>query len=147
RAKCMTADEAVQVVRSGNRVWIHEGCGTPQVLVDALMGRALELRNVELCHMLTFGLAPYTWPEFEVNFRHNGLFLGHNTREAVAAGRADYTPIFLSEIEALFLSGQLPLDVAFIQTSPPDSHGFLSLGTSVDCTLTAARSARYVIAE
>ncbi|HZU26142.1 MAG TPA: acetyl-CoA hydrolase/transferase C-terminal domain-containing protein [Bryobacteraceae bacterium] len=147
RAKRMTADEAVQVVRSGNRVWIHEGCGTPQVLVDALMGRALELRNVELCHMLTFGQAPYTWPEFEMNFRHNGLFLGGNTRDAVAEGRADYTPIFLSEIEALFQSGQLSIDVALIQTGPPDQYGFVSLGTSVDCTLTAARCAKYVIAE
>ena len=147
RAKCVTADEAVRVVQSGNRVWIHEGCGTPQVLVDALMGRALDLHHVELCHMLTFGEAPYTWPEFEGHFRHNGLFLGPNTRNAVAEGQADYTPIFLSEIEEQFQNGQLPLDVAFIQTSPPDSHGFLSLGTSVDCTLTAARCAKYVVAE
>jgi len=147
RGRRTSADEAVKVIHSGQRVWIHEGCGTPQVLVDALMGRALELRNVELCHMLTFGEAPYTWPEFQHNFRHNGLFLGANTRDAVAAGRADYTPIFLSEIEPLFQSGQMPLDVALIQTSPPDKHGFVSLGTSVDCTLTAARCARHVIAE
>lgn len=147
RSKRVSAEEAVRVVESGNRVWIHEGCGTPQVLVDALVGRALELHHVELCHMLTFGTAPYTWPEFEGRFRHNGLFLGPNTREAVASGHADYTPIFLSEIEDLFQKGELPLDVALIQTSPPDAHGFLSLGTSVDCTLTAARCARQVIAE
>ena len=97
--------------------------------------------------MLTFGDAPYTRPEFEGHFRHNGLFLGGNVRQAIQEGRADYTPIFLSEIEDLFRTGQLPLDVAFVQTSPPDRHGFLSLGTSVDCSLTAAQCARHVVAE
>ena len=89
--------------------------------------------------MLTLGSADYTLPEYEGHFRHNGLFLGPNVRPAVAAGRADYTPICLSEIEKLFWSGEMPLDVALIQTSPPDEHGYLSLGTSIDCTLTAAR--------
>lgn len=145
--KATTADKAVQYVRSGDRVWFGEGCGTPQPLIDALVRRAPELRNVELCHMLTFGDAAYSHPEYEGHFRHNGLFVGGNVRRAVAEGRADYTPIFLSEIEELFRSGQLPLDVAFIQTSPPDKHGFLSLGTSVDCTLTAAQHARVVVAE
>jgi acyl-CoA hydrolase len=115
--------------------------------VEALLKRARELRNVEIIHMLTFGGADYTRPEYEGHFRHNGLFLGANVREAVAEGRADYTPIFLSEIEDLFISGALPLDVAFIQVSPPDEHGYVSLGVGIDCTLTAARCARYVIAE
>jgi 4-hydroxybutyrate CoA-transferase len=97
--------------------------------------------------MLTFGPAEYTLPEYEGVFRHNGLFLGGNTRDAVHAGRADYTPIHLSEIEGLFTSGEMPIDVAIIQTSVPDQHGFLSLGTSVDCALTAARCARAVIVE
>jgi len=97
--------------------------------------------------MLTFGDTPYTRPEYERSFRHNGLFLGANTRKAVHEGRADYTPLFLSEVEDLFRNGQLPIDVAFIHTSPPDEHGFLSLGTSVDCTLTAAQCARHVVAE
>jgi len=145
--KVMTADEAVRVVESGDRVWLQEGCGTPKPLIDALVRRAFELRDVEICHMLTFGEAAYTRPEFEGHFRHNGLFLGANVRRAVHEGRADYTPIFLSEVEDLFRTGQLSIDVAFIQTSPPDEHGFLSLGTSVDCTLTAAQCARYVIAE
>ncbi len=145
--KLKTAEEAVRLVHSGDRVWVHPGCATPDVLVKALVRRASQLQNVEICHMLTFGTAEYTRIEFEGSFRHNGLFLGHNVRQAVAEGRADYTPIFLSEIEALFRTGQLPLDVAFIQTSAPDEHGYLSLGTGVDCTLTAAQTARIVIAE
>ncbi len=145
--KVMTAEEAVKVVESGDRVWFEEGCGTPKPLIDALVKRAPDLRDVELCHMLTFGEAVYTRPEYEGHFRHNGLFLGGNVRRAIAEGRADYTPIFLSEIEDLFRSGQLPIDAAFITTSPPDEHGYLSLGTSVDCTLTAAQTARTVIAE
>ena len=138
---------AVKAVRSGDRVWIHEGCATPEILVKALLKRGHELRNVEINHMLTLGEADYTRPEYEGHFRHNGLFLGANVRNAVAEGWADYTPIFLSEIEALFSSGALPLDVAFIQVSPPDEHGYVSLGVGIDCTLTAARSARCVIAE
>jgi len=147
RQKVTTARRAVEVVRSGDRVWMHEGCATPEILVDALLERAPVLRDVEIMHMLTFGSAAYTRPEYEGHFRHNGLFLGANTRDAVAEGRADYTPIFLSEIEELFRFRRIPIDVAFIQTGPPDDHGFLSLGTSVDCTLTAAQCARSVIAE
>jgi 4-hydroxybutyrate CoA-transferase len=147
RSMRRTAEQAVEVVRSGDRVYVHEGCGTPKPLLDALVLRAPELRDVEIVHMLTFGEASYTCPEYEGIFRHNGLFLGSNVRSAVAAGRADYTPIFLSEIEELFRTGQLPIDVAFLQTSPPDDHGFLSLGTSVDCGLTAALCARCLIVE
>ena len=146
-ARRMSADEALQAVRSDDRIWIQSGCGTPTVLVDALVGRASQLHNVEVVHMMTLGSADYTRPEFEGHFRHRGLFLGANVREAVAAGRADYTPIFLSEIEGLFLSGQLPLDVVLMQVSPPDAHGFVSLGTTVDCTQTAARCAPILIAE
>lgn len=145
--RLMTADEAVAAIQSGDRVYLHEGCGTPLPIIEALLRRAPHLRDVELVHMLTFGPADYTRPEYEGHFRHNGLFLGSNVRKAVDEGRADYTPIFLSEIEGLFTSGEMPLDIAIIQTSPPDSHGFLSLGTSVDCGLTAARCARHVIAE
>ncbi len=145
--KRTSAARAVELVRSNERLWIQPSCATPQVLIEALTRRAYQLQNVELCHMLTLGDAPYARPEFEGHFRHNGLFLGGNVREAVASGRADYTPIFLSEIEQLFTSGDMQLDGALIQTSPPDEHGFLSLGASVDCTLTAARQARYVIAE
>jgi 4-hydroxybutyrate CoA-transferase len=147
KKKCMDAGQALEAVRSGSRVWIQSGCGTPSPLVDALVARAPEVRDVEIVHMMTLGSADYTKPEYEGHFRHRGLFLGANVREAVAAGRADYTPIFLSEIEGLFVSGALPLDVVLMQVSPPDAHGFVSLGTTVDSTLTAARCAGAVIAE
>ena len=147
RGKQMSAHEALKAVQSGNRVWIQSGCGTPSVLVDALVKRAPEVRDVEIIHMKTLGAADYTLPEYEGHFRHRGLFLGDNVREAVCDGRADYTPIFLSEIESLFETGQLPLDVVLMQVSPPDAHGFVSLGTTVDCTLTLVRYAKTVIAE
>jgi 4-hydroxybutyrate CoA-transferase len=147
RSKCTSAAAALQSVRSGSRVWIQSGCGTPSTLVNALVARAPEVRDVEVIHMMTLGSADYTKPEFEGRFRHRGLFLGANVREAVAAGRADYTPIFLSEIEPLFESGALPLDVVLMQVSKPDAHGFVSLGTTVDCTLTAVRCAPVMIAE
>jgi len=145
--KRMSAADALQAVRSGDRIWIQSGCGTPTVLVDALVARAPQLHDVEVVHMMTLGSADYTRAEFKGHFRHRGLFLGANVREAVAAGRADYTPIFLSEIEGLFLSGQLGLDVVLMQVSPPDAHGFMTLGTTVDCTMTASRCAPIVIAE
>lgn len=147
KRKRMSAAEALATVKSGDRVWIQSGCGTPSVLVDALVARAGELRNVEIVHMKTLGSADYTRPEYEGHFRHRGLFLGENVREAVANGRADYTPIFLSEIEGLFESGALPLNVVLMQVSPPDTHGFMTLGTTVDCTLTALHCAKTVIAE
>jgi acyl-CoA hydrolase len=147
RSKCMEAAQALKLVCSGERVWVQSGCGTPSVLLDALVERAPELRNVEIVHMKTLGEAVYTRPEYEGIFRHRGLFLGDNVREAVAAGRADYTPIFLSEIEGLFASGALPMDVTLMQVSPPDEHGFVTLGTTVDCTLNAARASKTVIAE
>lgn len=147
RRKRMSAAEALRAVNSGDRVWVQSGCGTPSALVHALVARAAELRDVEVVHMMTLGSADYTRPEYEGHFRHRGLFLGPNVRDAVAAGRADYTPIFLSEIEGLFESEALPLDVVLMQVSPPDAHGFVTLGTTVDCTLTAARLAKVVIAE
>jgi acyl-CoA hydrolase len=147
RRKCMSAGEALEAVVSGSRVWIQSGCGTPSVLVKAMVERAPAVRDVEVVHMKTLGEAAYTRPEYAGRFRHRGLFLGDNVREAVGAGRADYTPIFLSEIEGLFESGSLPLDVVLMQVSPPDAHGFVTLGTTIDCTLTAARLARVVIAE
>jgi len=146
KSKCMSAEKALEAVQSGARVWIQSGCGTPSVLVDALVARAPEVRDVEIIHMMTLGKADYTKPEYAGHFRHRGLFLGPNVREAVVAGRADYTPIFLSEIEGLFESGAMPLDVVLMQVSPPDAQGFVSLGTTVDCTLNAAFCADVVIA-
>jgi 4-hydroxybutyrate CoA-transferase len=145
--KRVSAAQALEMVESGARVWIQSGCGTPSVLVDALVARAPALRDVEIVHMKTLGDADYTRPEFEGHFRHRGLFLGENVRDAVVAGRADYTPIFLSEIEGLFENGSMPLDVVLMQVSPPDAHGFMTLGTTVDCTQTALHRAKTVIAE
>jgi len=147
RRKLKTADEALSVLRSSQRVWVQQGNSTPQPLIEAMIRRAPVLKDVEVISMLTLGDAPYTRPEFAGTFRHGGLFLGGNVREAVQAGRADYTPIFLSEIEGLFLSGEMPLDVVLMQVAPPDEHGYLSMGTCVDCTLTAARTGKVVIAE
>lgn len=143
----MTAEEAVELIESHHRVYIGGGCGVPTPLLYALVARAPELRNVEIIHMLTAGEDPTTAPELAASFRHNALFIGHNTRRAVNEGRADFTPIFLGEIPKLFRQGILPLDVAMIQVSPPDRHGFCSLGVEVGCTLPAARTAKIVIAE
>jgi len=145
--KVTTAEGAVELVRSGDRVWVHMGCATPEPLIEALVRRADELRNVEIVHMVACGSAAYARPEYAGHFRFNGLFLSGVVREAVAAGRADYTPISLSEVERLLTDGEMPLDVAMVQTSPPDRYGYLSLGVGVDCTLTAARLARRVIVE
>jgi acetyl-CoA hydrolase len=143
----MTADEALALIQSGQRVYIGGGCGVPTPLLEALVERAPTLRNVEIIHMLTAGDDPTTAPEYGDAFRHNALFVGPNVRRAVQEGRADFTPVYLSEIPRLFRSGLLPLDVALIQVSPPDQHGFCSLGVEVGCTLTAAQLAPIVIAE
>jgi len=147
KKKLQTADEALRCVRSGTRVYIQPGCAEPEALVEALMRRAPELYDVEIVPMMTMGCAPYVAPEMAGHFRHNAMFIGGNVREAINDGRADYTPIYLSEIEALFESGAMPIDVALIEVSPPDSHGFCSFGVGVDTTLTAAKCARYVVAQ
>jgi 4-hydroxybutyrate CoA-transferase len=147
RSRVVTAEQALSVVRSGERVYIHNGCAEPVELVKALTNRGPELRDVEVLHMATMGIAPYTLPEYEGHFRHSALFIGGNVRQAVQEGRADYTPIFLSEIEGLFTSGALPIDVCLLQCTPPDHYGFMSLGVSIDASLTAAQCARRVIVE
>jgi 4-hydroxybutyrate CoA-transferase len=147
KKKLRTPDEALRCVQSGMRVYIQPGCAEPETLVDALIQRAPHVQDVEIVHMMTMGRAPYVAPEMAGHFRHNAVFIGVNVREAVNEGRADYTPVYLSEIEELFESGAMPLDVALIEVSPPDSHGFCSFGVGVDTTLTAARLARYVVAQ
>jgi 4-hydroxybutyrate CoA-transferase len=147
RSKLVTAREAVNCVESGMRVYVHPGCAEPEALVEALMARAPFVKNVEVIHLLTYGTSPYCAPDMAEHFRHNALFVGGNVREAVNDGRADYTPIFLSEVEELFESGEMPIDVAFIQVSPPDSHGYCSFGVGVECTLTAAKYANHVVAQ
>jgi acyl-CoA hydrolase len=147
RTKVMSAREALRCVESHMRVYIQPGCAEPETLVGALIERGPFVRDVEIVHLLTMGRADYIAPEMAGHFRHNAMFIGANVRQAVNDGRADYTPIFLSEIESLFESGEMPIDVALIQVSPPDSHGFCSFGVGVDTTLTAAKKARFVIAQ
>jgi 4-hydroxybutyrate CoA-transferase len=146
RRRITTAAEAVRSVRSGDHVWIHAGCNNPEELIQALVGRHDELRGVEIAHLMTFGSADHVDPRYEASFRHRGLFLGSNVREAVSAGRADFVPVFLSEIPRLIQSGLLPVDVAFIHVSPPDEHGFCSYGVGVECTKAAAEQAKTVVA-
>ncbi len=147
KKKLRTPDEALRCVQSGMRVYIQPGCAEPETLVEALMKRGPFVHDVEIVHMMTMGCAPYVAPEMAGHFRHNAVFIGANVRDAINDGRADYTPIYLSEIEGLFESGAMPIDVALIEVSPPDAHGFCSFGVGVDTTLTAAKLARYVIAQ
>src|SRR5438105_1092449 len=147
KKKLRTPEEALRCVQSGMRVYIQPGCAEPETLVEALMRRGPAVRDVEIVHMMTMGVAPYVAPEMTGHFRHNAVFIGPNVREAINDGRADYTPIYLSEIEELFESGAMPIDVALVEVSPPDSHGFCSFGVGVDTTLTAAKCAQYVVAQ
>ena len=147
RSRIVSADEAVARVQSGQRVYIHNGCAEPAELVKALTRRGPQLQDVEMLHMATMGIADYSLPEYEGHFRTNSLFIGANVRRAIQAGRGDYTPVFLSEIEGLFTSGALPVDVALLQATPPDAHGFMSLGAAIDVSLTVAENAHYVIVE
>lgn len=147
RHKVTDADTALATIESGNRVYLAGGAGVPKELIQGLTRRADMLRDVELTHILTFAEAPYAQPDYQESFRVNALFIGENVREAVHAGRADFTPVFLSEIPGLFRSGLLPLDIVLISLSPPDEHGFCSFGVEVGTTKPAAESARVIIAE
>jgi acyl-CoA hydrolase/GNAT superfamily N-acetyltransferase len=144
--KVETAVQAVRRIRHGSRVFIGSGAGEPQSLVQALAARE-NLDDTEIVHIMTLGLAPYAEPRFDGRFRHNAFFIGANTRAAVAEGRADYTSIFLSEVPALFRTGRTIIDVALIQVSEPDDHGYCSYGVSTDIVKSAAESAKVVIAE
>jgi len=142
-----SAEEAVSVIRSGNRVFIHSVAAAPQRLIQAMTARAPELKDVEIVHLHTEGPAPYAAPEMRQSFRVNALFVGANVRDAINSGESSYIPVFLSETSNLFRRGILPLDVALIQVSPPDNHGFVSLGVSVDCSRAAVQAAKFVIAQ
>lgn len=140
-------DEAVSLCSSGDRIYLHEVAMTPFELLEALVRRVLadRLTNVQTVSLHTEGPAPHVALELESRLRHNALFVGSNVREAVNSGRADYTPVFLSDIPSLIASRSLPIDVALLQVSPPDRHGFCRLGTSVACARAAAEHARVVI--
>jgi acyl-CoA hydrolase/GNAT superfamily N-acetyltransferase len=145
--KLRSADDALGVVRSGHHIFVGSGAAAPQYLVERLTARADYLHAAEIVHIMTLGIAPYALPPVKESFRHNAFFVGPNVRDAVAAGEADYTPIFLSEVPRLFRSGRVPIDVALIQVTPPDEHGFCSLGVSVDIVKPAIECARVIIAE
>ena len=146
RRKVMDVDTALASVLSGNRIYIGGGAGVPKCLIGGLTRRADELRDVEITHILTFAEAPYAGEQFAHAFRVNALFIGANVRQAVQDGRADFTPIFLSEIPNLFRT-ILPIDVALISVSSPDAHGYCSFGVEVGTTKPAAEAARVVIGE
>lgn len=142
----VSAEQAVAGIKSGERVFIGSGAAEPNALVKAMTARAPELRDVNVLHILTLGDAPYVAPEYAASFRHTAFFIGHNVREAVQQGRADFMPIFLGEIPALF-EQRLPLDWALVQLSPPDKHGYCTVGVAADVVMGAIRHARNVVAE
>lgn len=145
--KYVTAAEAVQVVKSGDRVYVQAAAATPTILTKALTDRASELRNVEICHLHTEGDAPYANPELVESFHVNSFFIGANVRHTLKAGNGSYTPVFLSELPLLFRKNVVKLDVAFIHVSPPDSHGYCSLGVSVEASVAAIENAKIVVAQ
>ncbi len=147
RDRVVSAEQAVTHIQSRQRLFLTGNCSVPRTVLAALVARAPELEDVEICQVLTVGPADYVSPEMSGHLRVNTLFISDNVRAAVNEGLADFTPCFLSEIPGLFKSGRLPLDVALIQVSPPDDHGFCSYGVEVGVTKTAAQSAKCVIAE
>ncbi len=146
KSRGVSAADAVAAVASGQRIFVHGACATPAPLLEALCARR-DLADVRVYHLHTAGPAPFAAPGRDGEFRSVSLFTGAPLRQAIADGRADYVPIFLSDIPGLFLSGNVPLDVALLQLSPPDAHGLCSLGTSCDAARAAADTARIVIAE
>lgn len=143
----MKAEEAVKLIKSNDRVFIHGSAATPKTLIKAMTARANELKCVEIVSIHTEGEAPYTAPELSESFSTNCMFIGANVRKAIETGRGDYIPVFLSEVPALFRRNILPVDVALIHVSPPDKHGYCSLGVSVDVARAAVQVAKVVIAQ
>lgn len=144
---CNSAEEAVQVIRSNSRIYVQAAAATPSALTNALSNRHSELKNVELCHLHTEGEALYANPAFSDAFHVNSFFIGKNVRHTIQAGNGSYTPVFLSELPNLFRKEALLLDYTFIHVSPPDTHGYCSLGVSVEATVSAIRHSKTVIAQ
>ncbi len=144
---CNTADEALEVIKSNSRIYVQAAAATPSVLTNALSKRHAELKNIEVCHLHTEGEAPYANPNFSEAFHVNSFFIGKNVRHTIQAGNGSYTPVFLSELPNLFRKGALSLDYTFIHVSPPDNHGYCSLGVSVEATVAAIRHSKTVIAQ
>lgn len=142
-----SAQEALSLLKSGQNVFVHSVAAAPRALIEAMVQRAGEVRNVKIFHLHTEGDAPYTNPEYEGIFHHNAFFIGKNVRKAIAEGRGSYIPVFLSEIPRLIRQRIVPIHVVLVSVSPPDKHGFCSLGTSVDATRAAIDGADVVIAQ
>jgi 4-hydroxybutyrate CoA-transferase len=147
QSRVTTTREAMQAIESGHRVFLTGNCSIPRVLLDALVDRAPHVKDVEITHALTMGSTDYVAAGMEDHLRVNTMFIGANVRQAVQEGRADFTPVLLSEFTLLFKHGFLPLDVALVHLSPPDEHGFCSFGVESGLTKTPAESARIIIAE
>ena len=145
--KVISKEKAITQIKSGDNVVFGHAAGEPTTLVDELVRQKERLKNVKIIHMVPLGECNYCLPDMKDNFRHISLFAGNGTRKAIKEGRADYTPVFFSEIPRLFRDNIIPLDVALIQLSPPDEKGDMSFGVSVDYTLQASKSAKLVIAE
>ncbi len=143
----ISAEKAVQVIKSNDRVFIHGSAATPVCLVNAMQARHQELKNVELISITNLGDVDFDKPEFHKSFFFNSLFVSANTRAVVNSSHGDYVPVFLSQIPQLFRKNILPIDVALIQVSPPDIHGYCSLGTSVDIAKAAVDTAKIIIAQ
>ncbi|MFY0643528.1 MAG: acetyl-CoA hydrolase/transferase family protein [Bacteroidia bacterium] len=143
----VTSATAMELVESGNRVYIHAAAAAPQILVDALIKESKRLKGVKIYHLHTDSTADYIKPEYDGIFEVYSLFIGANVRRGVQEGRVNFIPAFLSEIPGMFRNGIIPVDVCFIQVSPPDKHGFCSLGTSVEATRAAMEVSKYVIAQ
>ena len=143
----VSAEEAVKKIRSNQRIYIQAAAAAPQTLINAFSARHEELRNVEVCHLHTEGEAPYANPDYHESFHVNSFFIGKNVRHTLKAGNGSYTPVFLSELPILFKRGIIELDVALIHVSPPDRHGYCSLGVSIEATLAAIDNAGWVIAQ
>src|SRR5690242_1090522 len=146
-AKIATAEEAIRLIPPGRRILIGSGAAEPCTLVETMVAKGQHLFDNEIVHLLTLGPAPYVRPELACRFRHSAFFIGPNVRDAVQDGRADFIPVFLSEIPELIRSQRVRIDVALIQTSVPDAHGYVSLGVSVDVVRAAVDSAALVLAE
>jgi 4-hydroxybutyrate CoA-transferase len=146
-SKITTPDQAVKCIKSGDRVFVHSVAAAPQTLVRAMTARAPELRNVEIVHLHTEGEAPYASPEWSDSFHVNAFFVGANVRRSLSEGDGDYIPVFLSEVPNLFRKSVLPLDVALLNVSPPDKHGFCTLGVSIDVARAAFETAKCVVAQ
>jgi 4-hydroxybutyrate CoA-transferase len=145
--KTVTPAEAVASIRSRDQIYVHCAAAAPSVLLDALVSRAAELDDVGVIHLHIEGPGPHLAPDMATHFRHRALFIGPNARTAVNDGRADYVPVFLSDVPRLFDSRALPLDAVFVNATPPDRHGFCSLGTSVEAMHAAIRAATTVIVQ